>query len=62
MLHVNEIMERQMRQKSVYFVNWIISRSPGSQRDLWIEVRSQERILAFSRAFLRSIPRSILRL
>ena len=28
-------MERQMRQKSVYFVNWIVSRSPGSRRDLW---------------------------
>ena len=25
----------KMHQQSVYFVNWIVSRSPGSQRDLW---------------------------
>ena len=30
-----ETMERQMRQKSVYFVNWIGSQSPGPRRDLW---------------------------
>ena len=40
-------MERRMRQKSVYFVNWIVSRSPGRRRDYGIEVRFRERILAF---------------
>ena len=52
-------MERQMRQKSVYFVNWIVSRSPGRRRDYGIEVRFRERILAFWRTFPRTIPRSI---
>jgi len=30
------LMERQMRQKSVYSVNWIVSRSPGPRRDLYM--------------------------
>ena len=66
--------ETQMRQKkSVYFVNWIVSRSPGRRRDYGIEVRFRERIESTRvleadseidsdrfRDRFRSIPRSIL--
>ena len=34
-------MERQMWQKSLYFVNWIISWSPGPRRDLWDRTQVQ---------------------
>ena len=41
-------MERQMRQKLVYFVNWIVSRSPGPRHDLWDRItipRTHTRVL-----------------
>ena len=45
-------MERQMRQKSVHFVNWIISQSPGSRRDLW----DQSTIPRTHTCILESVP------
>ena len=53
-------MECQMRQKLVYLVNWIVSDLLDPGTIYGIEVRSQERVLAFWRAFPRprSIPRS----